>query len=236
MPYHYQTLEEFVVNFKQTHYYELIKQEFGIDYFSSSVKPHKYLDDNINYHVSPREHQLFRVFNIDALFYLDKLYNNPSLTYHDIGCGANIFKRIFKGCGTTIGYDPNNPNADQKITFEEFYNSCQQLNNKVDRIYAINSLHFSSLYELDQIITIMNPGAVCFMTFNTMASLYSGKRPEYTSMTHEEKMKDVLKITNIIDNIFASYKDIKTLYRDIILAPNVNHINGNIMLLFEKGF
>lgn len=234
------SLNEFVQNFINTPYFNIILNTLNVDYFSSSQEDCVFLYSKINYNLTPREKEIKRIFNIDIIFYLDKLYNNNLFTYHDMGCGGNIFKKIFFDKGTTIGYDPYHTEADCKCTFDQFYDNCITNNQKIDRFYAINSIHYCGEEnietQLNKILSIMNVGGMSLVTLNTMVLLYNNESvvPEYSRLSIDQKNNDIQRVMNHIDKFLMNNKNVSVIHKDSIKTNYVNHLNGNIIFLFEK--
>lgn len=198
-----------------------------------------YNDDDKTKLPTPREAMFYQVsnrpmFSLVPFYYLNYLLElNPSMIA-DVGCGANLFKRVIP---IIHGIDPMSDNiaADE----HDFFNSefSKRHTEYYPCAFAINSLHFISLARLrDRILefaNIIKPGGRGFLALNSkrMVEMTSGvdKITMFNSLTPSvvaisdycnEVIKDLPLKLLVADNFITKYED--------------EPLNGNIRLVFEK--
>ena len=124
-------------------------------------------------------------FSIAALYYLDFLLEKNPQVVVDIGCGANIFKRLIP-CIHGIDPTPNNPYADEFGLFDKEFSQAHK--DQYESVFSICSLHFTSLSnfgkKLLEFINIIKPGGRGFITFNLARML------EHTRYNDFQKLFD----------------------------------------------
>jgi len=188
---------------------------------------------------TPREFQYNQYWNFNTFYYLQNFLSVKETVY-DLGCGGNLFKPCFKNL---IGIDPFHPNADiDDICDEGFIDGHQ---NFFQYVFAINSLHFISLYKFSKTINdfhnMLAPNGLGYISFGLaqMVELTTdkewielfGKNPNNTNLY------DVI---NFINTLLQSLP-----YNFLILDQNYfhtedfrlitgNEIDGNIRLLIKR--
>lgn len=180
----------------------------------------------------------FSCFSIAPLYYLDFLIEKNPQVIVDIGCGANIFKRIIP---CIHGIDPalNNPYADEFGTFDSEFSQVHK--DEYESAFAINSVHFVSLIDFEkrllEFINIVKPGGRGFVTFNANRML------ERTSFEQRQKLFntqtiDPQIITDYVNGEINRIKQnttTKFLVVDLFIDKEIDEcMNGNIRLVFEK--
>ena len=175
----------------------------------------------------------FRRFNMSIFYYLKFLNDiNPDIML-DVGCGGNLFKKIYTN---VYGIDPQCiTTADLVAKFDDNY-----VKNNIEKYtcaFAINSLHMISITLMhDRILkfaNIIKPGGRGFLT------LSSKRMIEHTTPL------DCLKIFNTTTPTTLAISDycnkvITNLPLNLLVAENLitkcedDTMNGNIRLVFEK--
>ena len=171
-------------------------------------------------------------------FYLDFLIEKNPQVIVDIGCGANIFKRIIP-CIHGIDPTPNNPYADEFGAFDSEFSQAHK--DEYESVFAINSVHFVSLVDFEkrllEFINIVKPGGRGVITFNVTRML------EYTSFTQRQELFnthliDPQMLTDYVNNKINRIKQnttTKFLVVDLFINEELDEImNGNVRLVFEK--
>ena len=126
------TKKQYLDNSHSTELADKIKKLYGCELITHD----QYLNMN------PRKSLLYPYFIIDIFYYLDMIFDGADYDYYDIGCGDNLFKKIYGDDFNVIGIDCSD-DADLHCTFEEF---LAKNRNKVDRAFAINSLQSLNTY------------------------------------------------------------------------------------------
>lgn len=173
-------------------------------------------------------------FSVVPFYYLDFLLEKTPTSIIDVGCGANIFKRIIP---CIHGIDPilDNPYADEVGSFDSEFS--QRHKDEYESVFSINAIHFISLVDFEkrilEFINIVKPGGRGFVTFNLTRML------ELTSKEELEQLfsTQVITIPLIVEYIRSAIRNIsiKFLVVDLYIDKEINEImNGNIRLVFEK--
>jgi|694.fasta_scaffold138034_2 hypothetical protein len=178
--------------------------------------------------------QLNSSFSMAPLYYLDLLLKQNPTSIIDIGCGANMFKRIIP-CIHGIDPVPDNPHADEVGSFDSEFSRAHK--DEYESVFAINSVHFVSLSNFEkrmlEFINIVKPGGRGFVTFNATRMLELTSKEELEQLFSTQIINGPLVINyvrNIIQNI-----SVKFLVIDLYIDKEINEImNGNIRLVFEK--
>lgn len=215
--------EQFKEEFSQTDIFKQLSKDYDEvrwDNFSSTIHGS----------LTPRRVLAKRMFTACTFFYLKYLTEiNPDIIY-DIGCGSNVFKNYIPNI---IGIDPNYPDyRDMCGTFDSTFVTDHE--NEFQAAYAINSLHFVPITEINQrlsdFIKVIKPGGRGFITINSLVVHYSTPG----------ELRYNMGIHNLIDNFNKLI--------ELIEVPNVNvlvcdfqdsnhpgdEFNGDIRIVFEK--
>jgi hypothetical protein len=177
-------------------------------------------------------------FSIAPIYYLDFLLEKNPNKIIDVGCGANIFKRLIP---RIHGIDPipNNPYADELGSFDSEFSQAHK--DEYESVFAINSVHFVSFIDFEkrllEFINIVKPGGRGVITFNVTRML------EYTSFTQRQELFnthliDPQMLTDYVNNKINRIKQnttTKFLVVDLFINEELDEImNGNVRLVFEK--
>jgi len=211
----------------------------SISWFGETVKSHIHMDNLLN---TPRLVALESdsSFSVTPLYYLDFLLEKTPTCIVDIGCGANIFKRIIP-CIHGIDPIPNNPHADELGSFDSKFSQSHK--DKYESVFSINAIHFISLIDFEkrmlEFINIVKSGGRGFVTFNIARIL---------ELTSDEELQQLLgvrsdtvtreqllsKITDYVRSVIDDMP-VKMLVIDLFMNQEMDEImNGNIRLVFEK--
>ena len=189
-----------------------------------------------NAHSTPRlvTLELESNFSVAPLYYLDFLLKKNPQVVVDIGCGANIFKRIIP-CIHGIDPTPDNPYADEFGAFDSEFSQAHK--DQYESVFAINSVHFVSLVDFEkrllEFINIVKPRGRGFVTFNVARML------EFTSKEEcQQLFGDIFPnsqtITDYVRRVINDMT-VKILVIDLFINQEMDEImNGNIRLVFEK--
>jgi hypothetical protein len=170
-------------------------------------------------------------FSVAPLYYLDFLLEKNPQVVVDIGCGANIFKRIIP-CIHGIDPTPNNPHADEFGAFDSEFSQAHK--DEYESVFAINSVHFVSLIDFEkrllEFINIVKSGGRGFVTFNVARMLERTSQEELKQLCVDTPQTIIDYVCGIIQNI-----SVKFLVIDLYIDKEMDEImNGNIRLVFEK--
>ena len=180
-------------------------------------------------------------YSVTPLYYIDFLLEKNPTSIIDIGCGANIFKRILP-CIHGIDPIPNNPYADELGSFDSEFSQAHK--DEYESVFSINALHFISLIDFEkrmlEFINIVKPGGGRgFVTFNIARMLELTSEEELQVLlgvrrdivTNEQLL---LKITDYVRCVIDDMT-VKMLVIDLFINQEMDEIiNGNIRLVFEK--
>ena len=189
-----------------------------------------------NAHSTPRlvTLELESNFSVAPLYYLDFLLKKNPQVVVDIGCGANIFKRIIP-CIHGIDPTPDNPYADEFGTFDSEFSQAHK--DEYESVFAINSVHFVSLVDFEkrllEFINIVKPGGRGFVTFNAARMLERTSKEEFKQLFVNTEVTPQT-ITDYVCGIIQNIS-VKFLVIDLYINKEMSEImNGNIRLVFEK--
>lgn len=173
-------------------------------------------------------------FSVAPLYYLDFLLEKNPRVVVDIGCGANIFKRIIP-CIHGIDPTPDNTYADEFGTFDSEFSQAHK--DEYESVFAINSVHFVSFIDFEkrllEFINIVKPGGRGFVTFNVTRMYERTSNEEFEKLfggigVNPQTVTDY--VCRVIQNISAKF-----LVIDLYIDKEFNEImNGNIRLVFER--
>ena len=170
-------------------------------------------------------------FSVAPLYYLDFLLEKNPKVIVDIGCGANLFKKLIPNIH---GIDPT-PNNRQADEFDFFDADFSQGHTDVyESVFSINALHFISLIDFEkrllEFINIVKPGGRGFITFNVARMLERTSKEELKQLCVDTPQTIIDYVCGIIQNI-----SVKFLVIDLYIDKEMDEImNGNIRLVFEK--
>jgi len=173
-------------------------------------------------------------FSVTPLYYLDFLLEKNPTSIVDIGCGANIFKRIIP-CIHGIDPIPDNPHCDEIGFFDSEFSQAHT--DEYESVFSINAIHFISLIDFEkrllEFINIVKPGGCGFVTFNATRMLELTSKEELQQLfgdifPNSQTITDYVR--RIIQNI-----SLKFLVIDLCINQELDEVmNGNIRLVFEK--
>jgi hypothetical protein len=173
-------------------------------------------------------------FSVTPLYYLDFLLEKNPTSIVDIGCGANMFKRIIP-CIHGIDPIPGNPHCDEIGSFDSEFSQAHT--DEYESVFSINSMHFISLSYFEnrllEFINIVKPGGCGFVTFNTARMLELTSKEERQQLfgdifPNSQTITDYVRC--VIDNM-----TVKILVIDLFINQEMDEVmNGNIRLVFEK--
>jgi|LakMenE18May11ns_1017448.scaffolds.fasta_scaffold9673822_2 hypothetical protein len=184
--------------------------------------------------MTPRQYALSSVFFVSSLYYLEFLLKKNPKVIVDIGCGANLFKKLIPNI---YGIDPtpNNRLADEFDFFDADFS--QGHTDAYESVFSICALHFISLVDFEKRIlefyNIVAPGGRGFLTFNAMRMvectsaqdlqiLFSSNSPTPEQLTQYVK--------TVLNNLTINF-----LLTEVLINDCVDEIsNGNIRLIFDK--
>jgi hypothetical protein len=173
-------------------------------------------------------------FSVTPLYYLDFLLEKNPTSIIDIGCGANIFKRIIP-CIHGIDPIPDNPYADEIGFFDSEFSRAHK--DEYESVFSINSVHFVSLIDFEkrllEFINIVKPGGCGFVTFNVARMLELTSNEELQQL-FGNIVADPQTITDYVRRVIQNIS-LKFLVIDLFINQVMDEImNGNIRLVFEK--
>ena len=109
---------------------------------------------------NPRQRLLTPVFSLTILRYYELLMEKSPSCILDIGCGNNIFKKLYPqihGIDSDIKYSSD---ADEIVNFDEVYVHANQ--EKFDAVMALNSLMYDNILSftcsINNINRVLKPG------------------------------------------------------------------------------
>jgi hypothetical protein len=177
-------------------------------------------------------------FSIAPIYYLDFLLEKNPTKIIDIGCGANVFKRIIP-CIHGIDPVPNNPYADEVGSFDDEFSHTHK--DEYESVFSINAVHFISLIDFEkrilEFINIVKPGGRGFVTFNMARMLertnYNDRQKLFnTPIPDPQALTDYV---NLVVQQITQNTTTKFLLVDLFIDKELDEImNGNIRLVFEK--
>jgi hypothetical protein len=173
-------------------------------------------------------------FSVAPLYYLDFLLEKNPTSIIDIGCGANIFKRIIP-CVHGIDPIPDNSAADEIGSFDNEFSQAHK--DEYESVFSINAIHFISLIDFEkrmlEFINIVKPGGRGFVTFNVTRMLERTSKEEFQQL-FGDTVVDIQTITDYVRDVIQNIS-VKFLVIDLYIDKEMNEImNGNIRLVFEK--
>lgn len=173
-------------------------------------------------------------FSVAPLYYLDFLLEKNPTSIIDIGCGANIFKRIIP-CIHGIDPIPDNSAADEIGSFDSEFSQAHK--DEYESVFSINAIHFISLIDFEkrilEFINIVKPGGRGFVTFNVTRMLELTSKEEFQQL-FGDTVVDTQTITDYVRSVIQNIS-VKFLVIDLYIDKEMNEImNGNIRLVFEK--
>ena len=177
-------------------------------------------------------------FSIAPIYYLDFLLEKNPDKIIDVGCGANLFKRLIP---RIHGIDPalNNPYADEVGSFDSEFSQKHQ--DEYESAFAINSIQFISLGYFEkrilEFINIVKPGGRGFITFNLCRMLEKTSYDELQTLLGT-RIPDTQMLTDYVHLVIQQIKQnttTKFLVVDLFIDKEIDEVmNGNIRLVFEK--
>ena len=185
-------------------------------------------------HIWPRQYALRSVFFVSSLYYLEFLLEKNPKVIVDIGCGANLFKKLIPNIHG-IDPAPNNCWADEFDFFDAEFSKGHT--DVYESVFSINALHFISLIDFEKRIlefyNIVAPNGRGFISFSAMRmveltdprdlqSLFSSNLPTPEQLTQY--------VNTILNNLSIKFLLAEVLINDSIDEP----FNGNIRLIFDK--
>lgn len=197
-----------------------------------------------------RDYFLNKYFTADSLYYIEKIKDtNPSRIIH-IGCGSNIFKKIY---GDLIyGIDVENPEADEM----NFWNPEFLIDNykKFDAAISICSLHpsLSRLEEtISDFISLLSPNGIGYISFSsTILINFTPSSELHDIQSDEEKLLGLsstyesalpentnkVELKTFIDNIVYKFKDNIIEYSNLMDDATIvsTTMDGDIRILLKK--
>jgi hypothetical protein len=177
-------------------------------------------------------------FSIAPIYYLDFLLEKNPNKIIDIGCGANLFKRIIP---RIHGIDPvlNNPYADEVGSFDSEFSQAHK--DQYESAFAINSMQFISLIDFEkrilEFINIVKPGGRGFITFNMARMLEKTSYDEFQKLfgTWIPDPQMLTDYVNLVIQRITQNTTTKFLVVDLFIDKELDEImNGNVRLVFEK--
>lgn len=190
-------------------------------------------------HPTAREFQFYQYWNFNTFYYLQPFLNIDDVVY-DLGCGGNLFKPYIKNL---VGIDPFHPNADiNDICDTDFVKGHQ---NFFKRVFAINSLHFIQLNELNRVIhefySMIAPGGIGYISFGLA---------QMVEFTTDQAWQEIFNKTAAQTTIIEVIQYVDSVLRNLSFKVNIvdqsyflshdsrimlgNEIDGNIRLQLER--
>lgn len=167
-------------------------------------------------------------------YYLEKLLEKDPANIYDLGCGWNIFKKYIP---TIIGVSPTH-NQDNYADIHDLVDDeyIKKHTNFFDSVFSINALHFTSLENLEEVVTgfvsMIKPSGRGFLSLNLMRMIEHSSiefleksiGTTRTSIDYEQYVRSVLEKINI------GY-----LIVDVDFSKTLNdYMDGNIRLVIDK--
>jgi hypothetical protein len=188
---------------------------------------------------TPREAWFYQVtnrpvFSVVPLYYLNFLLELTPPMIADIGCGANLFKKIIP---IIHGIDPSRDNtaADEFDFFDTEFS--QGHTNYYPSAFSINAIHFVSITQMHNRIlefaNIIKSGGRGFLALNSKRMIENTSPLDRLTIFNSMN-PSTLAISDYCDEV------IKNLPLNLLVAENLitkyedEGINGNIRLVFEK--
>jgi len=188
---------------------------------------------------TPRESLLYQVtnrpvFSVVPFFYLGFLLEKNPTLIADIGCGANLFKKVIP---QIHGIDPGTDNqmADEHDFFDAEFSRGHT--NAYPSAFSICAIHFLSLSKLGERImefaNIIESGGRGFLAMNIERMLEHTSEDELVRLT-DTPTPDRDTLSEYVDDVIRALP-LKFLVVDNLVKEYVNEaVNGNIRLVFEK--
>ena len=183
---------------------------------------------------TPREDLGVSTFSMVPFYYLEKLLEKDPVNIYDLGCGWNIFKKYIP---TIIGVSPTH-NQDNYADIHDLVDDeyIKGHTNFFDSVFSINALHFTSLENLEEVVTgfvsMIKPSGRGFLSLNLMRMiecssiefLENSIGTTRTGIDYEQYVRSVLEKINIgyliVDVDFSKTLD--------------DYMDGNIRLVIDK--
>ena len=175
-----------------------------------------------------------RIGFLQPHYYIEQLLKVDPKNIADIGCGSNDFKRFYPNI---IGYDPVEPEADFKESFDEKF--VQRHFQEFDVAFSICALHFIPLdyfaQRVSEFASVIKPGGRGYLSLNLARMVEdtpNKKNTDYlldlfgTENPSTEQCYDY--ITKELDTIALDM-----LEYDVDFKIYDTYYNGNIRLLFN---
>lgn len=172
------------------------------------------------------------IFLYSIFYYLDFLLEKNPTVIADVGCGINYIKKYIPN---VVGYDVHT-SADHYEIFD--YSFVHKHLGEFDAAFAINSIHFRSLYNFSETINdfgkLIKPGGRGFITANLMMLIKHTLPHEWPLMFD---LSNPLSPEDYSKYVIAEIEktDYKIIALDISIDDTLDDMyNGNIRLVFEK--
>jgi len=183
---------------------------------------------------TPRQYALNSVFCISSLYYLEFLLEKNPKVIVDIGCGANLFKKLIPNIHG-IDPTPNNSQADEFDFFDADFS--QGHTNAYESVFSINALHFIPLIDFEKRIlefyNIVAPGGRGFIAFNVIR-MVEVTDPNDLQLLFSSNLPTPDQLTQYVNTILNNLS-IKFLLTEVVINDSIDEsIDGNIRLIFDK--
>lgn len=194
----------------------------------------KYDGMNMTAGQTPRQYALNSVFFISSLYYLEFLLEKNPKVIVDIGCGANLFKKLIPNIHG-IDPTPNNSQADEFDFFDADFS--QGHTNAYESVFSINALHFIPLIDFEKRIlefyNIVAPGGRGFITFN-VTRMVEVTDPNDLQLLFSSNLPTPDQLTQYVNTILNNLS-IKFLLTEVLINDSIDEsFHGNIRLIFDK--
>jgi hypothetical protein len=184
--------------------------------------------------LTPRQEALYSKFFVSSLYYLEFLLEKNPKVIVDIGCGANLFKKLIPNIHG-IDPEPGNHLADEFDLFDADFS--QGHTDAYESAFSINALHFISLKDFEKRIlefyNIVAPGGRGFITFGVMRMVERTSAQDLQTL-FSSNSPTTEQLTQYVKTVLNSLT-INFLLAEVLINDGVNEIiNGDIRLIFEK--
>lgn len=163
---------------------------------------------------TPRERIYQRRSTRLPYHFLEELGIDDKKPTVDIGCGYNMFSRVYP---FIWGVDPNHPSAHEKLDQNWWTQNLEQWNTA----FAINSMHFVSQSQipnqLEKMVSILQPYGKAFVALNRgRIKAHTGN--DYNALKLQEDIHHMSNVTRII----------------WIEKPEEEGLDGNVWIWLKK--
>ena len=178
----------------------------------------------------------YKILDCVPFYYIEKVMQSNPATVVDLGCGLNVFKKIYPNI---VGVD-SDPNS--KFDVFDFFDAdfAQGHTHYYNGLISINTIHFSPIDTITQrllmVKDLVKPGGRAFVSFNLETWLmHTDKTVIDTLFGPVPQFDDIVKYVD--QQIIATDFDFEVIDWPVLRTTSESSIrddyNGNIRLVFN---